>query len=113
MHGYLLIDKPIGISSGDVVRIIKRITRPHKVGHTGTLDPMASGLLVILLGAATRTVDYLIESPKRYQLKIVLGEETDTCDSEGSITSSANPEHITLEDIQNFEKEMSNEVLTK
>jgi tRNA pseudouridine55 synthase len=100
MHGVLLVDKPEGITSNDVVRLIKWCVRPSKVGHSGTLDPAASGLLVILIGAGTRLLDYLDESRKRYRLTIRLGEETDTGDREGTVTRTADPSGITAERIE-------------
>ncbi len=83
MHGILLVDKPEGITSNDVVRTAKSRVKPAKVGHSGTLDPAASGLMVILIGAGTRTLDYLEETRKCYQMTVRLGEETDTGDREG------------------------------
>jgi tRNA pseudouridine55 synthase len=100
MHGVLLVDKPEGITSNDVVRLVKRCVRPAKVGHSGTLDPAAGGLLVILIGAGTRLLDYLNETRKRYRLTMRLGEETDTGDREGAIIRTADPSHITIERIE-------------
>ncbi len=100
MHGFLLLDKPEGITSADAVRVVKRFVKPSKVGHSGTLDPAASGLLLILIGAATKTLDYLQESPKEYKLTVLLGEETDTCDREGAVVRSADPSAIALEAIE-------------
>jgi tRNA pseudouridine55 synthase len=95
MHGVLLVDKPEGITSNDVVGIVKRFVRPAKVGHTGTLDPAATGLVVILIGAATRALDYLNESRKEYRLTILLGEETDTDDRDGTVMRTADPSGVT------------------
>jgi tRNA pseudouridine55 synthase len=100
MHGLLLVDKPAGITSSEVVRIVKRKVRPAKVGHTGTLDPAATGLVVILIGACTRALDFLDESRKEYRLTVRLGEETDTDDREGKIISTADPSGITRERIE-------------
>ena len=100
MHGLLLTDKPEGMTSTDVVRIVKRHVKPAKVGHTGTLDPAASGLLVVMIGAATRALDYLDEFKKRYALKVKLGEETDTHDREGEVMSVADPSGVTLDRIE-------------
>jgi tRNA pseudouridine55 synthase len=100
MHGILLIDKPEGISSGDTVKIVKRLVKPAKVGHSGTLDPAASGLMVILIGAGTRSLDYLQETPKKYRMLILFGEETDSCDREGTVISRADPSGVALEDIR-------------
>ncbi|MFH0822073.1 MAG: tRNA pseudouridine(55) synthase TruB [Pseudomonadota bacterium] len=100
MHGILPVDKPEGLTSAQVVRIVKRVVKPAKVGHTGTLDPAASGLLVVSVGAATRSADYLLESPKVYDMVILLGEETDTLDGEGQVVRRADIGHITLDDIR-------------
>ncbi len=100
MHGILPIDKPVGVTSNDVVRAVKRCVRPSKVGHSGTLDPAASGLVVILIGAGTRTLEYLDEYRKTYRLVIRLGEETDTCDREGTVTRTSDPSGVTAEQIE-------------
>jgi tRNA pseudouridine55 synthase len=100
MHGILLVDKPEGITSNDLVRIVKRRVRPAKVGHSGTLDSAATGLMVVLIGAATRALDYLDESHKRYQMTVVLGEETDSGDKEGSIVRTGDISQLTEERIR-------------
>jgi tRNA pseudouridine55 synthase len=95
----LVVDKPIGLTSHDVVQIIRRGTGIRRAGHTGTLDPRASGVLVILIGPAVRLSEYVSASDKRYQATIRLGSSTDTYDSEGSITGSptVNVDEITEE----------------
>ncbi|MBM3300057.1 MAG: tRNA pseudouridine(55) synthase TruB [Deltaproteobacteria bacterium] len=100
LHGLLLVDKPEGITSNDVVRTVKRLVKPSKVGHSGTLDPAASGLIVILIGAGTRTLEYLDETPKWYSLTVRLGEQTDTDDRDGTIIRTADPSTITLGEIE-------------
>lgn len=97
VSGVLVIDKPIGLTSHDVVQIIRRGTGIRRAGHTGTLDPRASGVLVVLLGPAVRLSEYVSASDKRYQATIRLGGTTDTYDSEGVITSEAPASHITEE----------------
>lgn len=105
-NGILLIDKPLGITSNRVVGIVRRrLGRSVKVGHTGTLDPAASGLLVILAGTATRALDFLDETKKRYKVTIRLGEESDTCDSEGTIVVTGNPSNLSPEQIDSCLKE--------
>ena len=101
MHGILLIDKPEGYSSHQIVKIVKRRLGNFKVGHTGTLDPAASGLLVVLIGVASRALDYLDETRKRYILGVRLGEATDTCDREGQVIHSADVGHIQKDDLLN------------
>ncbi len=100
-HGLLLIDKPEGLTSNAVVGIVrKRLGRSIKVGHTGTLDPAATGLLVILLGVATRALDFLDEARKHYQVEVRLGEESDTCDREGKISVTGDPGILTRQEIE-------------
>lgn len=95
VSGVLVVDKPIGLTSHDVVQIIRRGTNIHRAGHTGTLDPRASGVLVVLIGPAVRLSEYVSASDKRYQATIHLGSTTDTFDSEGKITSSGSVDSIT------------------
>ena len=97
VSGVLVIDKPIGLTSHDVVQIIRRGTGIRRAGHTGTLDPRASGVLVVLIGPAVRLSEYVSASDKRYQATISLGSSTDTYDSEGMVTSEAPASHVTEE----------------
>jgi tRNA pseudouridine55 synthase len=83
MNGILIIDKPDGITSHDVVSRIRRILRIKRVGHTGTLDPFATGVMVILIGRATRLAQYLDKDEKEYEAVIRFGFETDTGDRTG------------------------------
>ncbi len=85
VSGVLVIDKPVGLTSHDVVQILRRGTGIRRAGHTGTLDPRASGVLVILLGPAVRLSQYVSASDKRYQATIRLGGSTETYDSEGTV----------------------------
>ena len=87
MHGFIVIDKPAGISSFQVVRQIRRLFSTKKVGHAGTLDPLATGVLPVALGEATKVLQYLLDGDKEYQAEMTLGVETDTQDSEGRIVS--------------------------
>ena len=100
MHGILLVDKPEGITSNDVVRIVKRRVKPAKVGHSGTLDPAATGLIVVLIGAGTRTLDYLDENRKSYWMLVKLGEETDTDDRDGQVIRTADASALTVSQIE-------------
>src|SRR6185369_5157094 len=77
-----------GVTSRDVVNRVQRLVKPHKVGHAGTLDPLASGVLVICLGPATRLVEYVQRMPKTYDAIIRLGARSDTDDRVGAITES-------------------------
>ncbi len=89
LTGVLLIDKEPGWTSHDVVARARRLTGQRRIGHTGALDPMATGLLVLCLGRATRLVEYMMPGEKAYEGEIALGQETDTDDAEGQPTRSA------------------------
>ncbi len=87
MNGLLVINKPAGKSSHDVVYAVRHITGEKRVGHAGTLDPMATGVLVICLGQAVRVSEYLIDHDKRYRARVRLGIETDTYDATGEVVA--------------------------
>ncbi len=87
MKGILLVDKPVGLSSQAVISKIKKILNVKKIGHAGTLDPLASGVLVVLLNEATKLSNYLLEEEKEYVAEITIGKTTDTLDSEGKVIS--------------------------
>ena len=89
MQGFLIIDKPAGISSHDVVRRIRKVTRIRRVGHAGTLDPLATGLLPVAIGDATRLIEYFSDREKGYSATMLLGSETDTQDCEGEVLETA------------------------
>lgn len=87
--GVLLVDKPAGLTSHDVVDRVRRAAGERRVGHAGTLDPMATGLLVVLVGPATRLEPYLSAAEKGYVARIDFGTETDTLDAEGQVTATS------------------------
>jgi tRNA pseudouridine55 synthase len=89
IHGWLVIDKPAGKTSSQVVAIVKRMLDAQKAGHGGTLDPLATGVLPIALGEATKTVSYIMDGTKRYRFTIAWGEARDTDDSEGALTQTS------------------------
>ncbi len=99
LRGVLLVNKPPGISSYDCIRKIKPLIPKVKVGHTGTLDPKAQGLLIILLGDATKIAQYLSADDKEYIAKIRLGLDTDTDDITGKIIRESACEHIDKEEV--------------
>lgn len=86
MDGLLYVDKPAGITSHDVVGVVRRAARSRRVGHAGTLDPFATGLLVLGIGNCTRLLPYIVGEPKVYDAVIRLGAETDTDDATGRVT---------------------------
>ena len=94
IHGWLVVDKARGVTSSRVVGQVKKLTGAAKAGHAGTLDPLATGILPIALGEATKTVSYVMAGPKEYHFTIVWGEARDSDDSEGSVvgTSLVRPE---------------------
>ena len=93
IHGWIIIDKPGGLSSNAVVGRVRRLTGAAKVGHAGTLDPMATGVLPMALGEATKIVSYLMDGAKAYQFTVRWGEQRNTDDAEGEVvaTSDARP----------------------
>lgn len=96
-HGYIVIDKPGGWTSHDVVSRVRRIVGERRVGHAGTLDPAAVGVLPIAVGLATRTVEYLSDSAKAYRAEITFGIETDSADGDGVVTSCRGADGLTRE----------------
>jgi tRNA pseudouridine55 synthase len=98
-EGLLLVDKPSGMTSHDAVDIVRRWLGTRKVGHAGTLDPMATGLLVLGVGRATRLLRYLGELPKTYAATGRLGEETDTLDADGEIVRTT-PVDVSLAELK-------------
>jgi tRNA pseudouridine55 synthase len=97
--GVLLIDKPVGISSFDVIRKLRRITGLRKMGHTGTLDPFASGLLIVCIGKATRISSRIISENKEYTATLKLGYKTETGDLTGKKLENKDFNNITKDDI--------------
>jgi len=100
-HYWLNIDKPLGLSSAKIVAMVKKMTGAKKVGHAGTLDPLASGVLPIAVNKATKTCDYIVNATKKYYFEITWGELRDTDDFEGSIveTSTKRPEISDIIDV--------------
>jgi tRNA pseudouridine55 synthase len=98
-HGFLVVDKEPGMTSHDVVAIGRRALNTRKVGHAGTLDPMATGILVLGFNNGTRLLQYITDGDKTYQATVVLGAATVTDDAEGEVISSADTSEITDEQI--------------
>lgn len=93
VHGWVILDKPVGMTSTHAVAVIKRLFTAKRAGHAGTLDPLASGILPLALGEATKTVPFVMDGRKRYRFTVRWGEERDTDDAEGKVvgTSVARP----------------------
>ncbi len=99
VHGVLLLDKPLGLSSNDALQKVKWLLRAEKAGHTGTLDPLASGVLPLCFGAATKFSQLQLDAPKTYEAVALLGVTTATGDAEGDVLERREvlPEHLTPE----------------
>jgi tRNA pseudouridine55 synthase len=111
MDGLLIIDKPEGITSHDVVARVRRILKTKRVGHTGTLDPFATGVMVILIGKATRLAQFLDKDVKEYEATVRLGFETDTGDRTGSPKSQVpSPKSCAIAEIESTLQEFVGEI---
>lgn len=100
LDGVFNIDKAGGLTSMDVVRRVKRIFSQRRVGHGGTLDPMATGVLPVCMGQATRLMEYLVNGQKEYLATVRLGATTDTYDAEGRIVEEKDPSGVTRDDVE-------------
>jgi len=100
MRGLLNANKPSGITSRDVVNHVQRLVRPAKVGHAGTLDPLATGVLVLCIGPATRLIEFVQQMPKWYRATFVLGQQSNTEDTEGNVVVLDNPHRPEIRDIE-------------
>ncbi len=100
LSGILNVDKPPGVTSHDVVNAVRRVAGQRKVGHAGTLDPLATGVLLVCLGQATRVAEYLMAGRKRYRATIVLGTTTDTYDADGEVVREGGRTDFDREAIQ-------------
>ena len=89
VHGWVILDKPVGMTSTHAVSVIKRLFTARRAGHAGTLDPLASGLLPLALGEATKTVPFVMDGRKRYRFTVRWGEERDTDDAEGKVVAAS------------------------
>jgi len=89
IHGWVVLDKPVGMTSTHAVAVVRRMLNAKKAGHAGTLDPLASGLLPLAFGEATKTVPYVVDGEKAYAFTVTFGIETDTDDAEGRIVQKS------------------------
>ena len=100
MNGFINLNKPSGITSRDAVNVVRRmLPRKTKIGHAGTLDPLANGVLVIAVGSATRLIEYAQEGRKTYRAEFLLGRSSDTEDVEGAVVELENPTIPTRESL--------------
>ncbi len=98
MHGVAIVDKPAGVTSHDVVGMLRRRLGERRIGHAGTLDPSATGVLVVGIGSVTRLLRFVGEGAKRYTGEVVLGVETDTLDADGTVVATHDMAGVTVED---------------
>lgn len=112
-EGVLIIDKPAGLTSHDVVNQIRRLTGIRRVGHAGTLDPLATGVLLLCLGRTTRLVEYLVGHDKEYEVTIRLGQTTNTYDAEGEVVTERPFTHLTRTQIEQALAQFHGPILQK
>lgn len=98
--GFLIIDKPAGVTSFSIVALVRRLTGVRRVGHAGTLDPLATGVLPVAIGVATRLIEYLDDSVKVYEAAVRLGVETDTYDADGQVIAERDAAAINAADVE-------------
>ena len=110
LSGIFNINKPGGLTSHDVVNKVRRLVGLRKVGHAGTLDPMATGVLLVCVGQATRLIEYLMAGPKIYRATIQFGQTTDTFDKDGQVTATTDPAELTPEAITRALSEFVGEI---
>ncbi len=111
--GLINLHKPSGISSRQAVDIVKRLVRPAKAGHAGTLDPLASGVLVVCVGGATRLIEYVQQMPKRYTGTFLLGRSSHTDDIEGELTTLPDPPRPMLGELKKAAASLTGEILQR
>src|SRR5258708_2160917 len=110
MNGLLVLDKPSGITSHDVVAIVRRATGEKSIGHLGTLDPMATGVLPLLLGKYTRLAQFFGQADKHYTGHIRFGFATDSFDADGTPVTETHPLRLTLEALQTLSQKFHGEL---
>ena len=106
----LVLDKPPGMSSNDAVQKVKRLFAAQKVGHTGSLDPLATGVLPLCFGEGTKFSQFLLSSDKRYRAEIILGVATDTGDSDGQVIAEADASGVTQTDVETALEQFRGEI---
>ncbi len=100
MNGFLIVDKPAGVTSFSMVSLVRRLTGVRRVGHAGTLDPLASGVLPVAVGQATRFIEYLDDALKAYDAQVRFGEATDTYDAAGTVVAAGDASGVTAAAIE-------------
>ena len=110
-HGIAVVDKPAGVTSHDVVGMLRRRFGERQVGHAGTLDPDATGVLVVAVGMATRLLRFVGDSRKRYTGDVVLGTETSTLDSAGEVIATHDMSHVTIDDARRAAVQLTGDIM--
>jgi len=110
IHGIVILDKAIGISSNRALQEVKRLYNANKAGHTGSLDPLATGVLPLCLGEATKVSQFLLDSDKKYRTRLKLGVRTDSGDSEGTVIASCADFHVTRKQVEQALKQFLGEI---
>ncbi len=110
ISGILLLDKPPGLTSNAALQEVKHLYKAQKAGHTGSLDPLATGMLPLCFGNATKISAFLLDADKRYQVRVKLGEATSTADAEGEIIETSPADHITEADVLALLPQFSGEI---
>lgn len=111
MNGILNINKPVGWTSHDVVAWVRKVLREKRVGHSGTLDPLATGVLLVCVGQATRVAEYLMASTKVYRAEVTLGITTDTYDADGTIVDTATVPALSAADLRTALRDFTGKIL--
>ncbi len=111
LNGVLCVDKPLGVTSHDVVNRIRRVAHLRRVGHAGTLDPLATGVLLLCLGRTTRLIEYMVGHDKLYETTVRLGQSSTTYDAEGEIVAERPYSHLTLNQIQDALEPFRGEIM--
>lgn len=111
LNAIFLLDKPLGLSSNHALQRVKRLFKANKAGHTGSLDPLATGMLPICFGKATKLSNFLLNADKKYAVSAKLGEQRSTADAEGEVIATATFEHITMESLQAILKTFKGKIL--
>ena len=111
MNGFLIDDKPSGVTSFSMVSLVRRLTGVRRVGHAGTLDPLASGVLPVAIGYATRLIEYMDDALKTYVAAVRFGEATDTYDAAGTVTARGDASGVTAAAVETALREFVGEIL--
>lgn len=110
IDGIVVVNKPIGITSHDVVQLVRRKFRIQQVGHAGTLDPLATGVLVMLLGKSTKLFNQFVGLDKAYRATLILGKSTDSADILGKVIQESSCAHVTRSDVEEVFKRFVGEI---